>query len=309
METLYMITGILFLLLFFTFFSGKYRTYSAIKKVKSRPDETKIEELNDAVLPFGYLYEYTRDIFVTTLHPWQRDMGYCRIYDESAVSMSMVIQCEPVEFEYAGMLYLIEFWKGQYGMTTGGEIGIYKVQKPENYKPGDFVFYQSILDKELPRISMTLYKNGKPIVERVARHWWLTAFVLGEYSKPEELAMKIQILFPNYGMQNAFVHALYDLGYSRQDVTVNGLGTIVFFTVPKSRQPVGKWNLFRQAAMRNNHFLCRRYLKLTRYFERDLDRIDYLRFRYRILAGIALRFSKCTKGAMRRSLKRKAKRK
>lgn len=309
METFYMITGILFLLLVLSISIGKYRTYRAIKKVKNRPDSIKVQELNEAVLPFGYLYEYNRDVFATTLHPWQREMGYCRIYDESAVSMSMVIHCEPVEFEYAGTLYLIEFWKGQYGMTTGAEVGIYKAKKPENYKPGDFVFYQSITDDELLYISMSLYKNGKPIVERGTRHWWLTAFALGEYSKPEELSMRIHIVFPSYGMQNAFVHALFKVGYSSRDVLLRGLGTTVYFGVPESEQPVRKWKLLRYFSMKNNRFFCRRYLKLTAHFDRALDRIDFLRFRYRILAGIALHFSKMTEHAMRRSLKREAKKK
>lgn len=307
MKTLYIVTGILFLLLFLAFLIGKCRTYSAIKKVKSRTAVRKLQDLNEAVAPFGYCYEYTKDLFVTTLHPWQREMGYCRIYDESAVSMSMVIHCEPIEFEYGGMLYLIEFWKGQYGMTTGGEVGIYKAEKPENYEPGDFVFYQSISDREMPYIGMSLYKNGKAIVQRGDRHWWLTAFLLGTYSKPEELEMKIQIVFPNFDMQNAFIRALYDLGYEKQDILVSGLGVVVYFGTPATKQPVRKWKLLRYIAMGNNRFFCRRYLKKTKCFENSLDKIDYLRFRYPVLAGIALHFSKATEQAMRRSLRREGK--
>ena len=304
METFYMITGILFLLLLFLILVGRYRTFRAIKKVENRLDITKVQELNEVVEPFGYLYEYSEDIFATGLHPWQREMGYCKLYDESAVSMSMIIHCEPVEFEYANTLYLIEFWKGQYGMTTGAEVGIYKAKKPDDYKPGDFVFYQSVSDEELLYMGMTLYKNGKPIVERRAKHWWLTAFVLGECSKPEELSATIQIQFPNSGMQKAFEKALFGMGYKSQYVRRRGLETMIHFDVPVSEQPVRKWKLLRFIAMRNNRFFCRRYLKLTRHFKRSLDRVDFLRFRYGLLAGIALRFGGMTEKAMRKSLKK-----
>ena len=304
METFYMITGILFLLLLFLILVGRYRTFRAIKKVENRLDITKVQELNEVVEPFGYLYEYPEDIFATGLHPWQREMGYCKLYDESAVSMSMVIHCEPVEFEYANTLYLIEFWKGQYGMTTGAEVGIYKAKKPDDYKTGDFVFYQSILDEELLSIGMTLYKNGKTIVERRAKHWWLTAFVLGEYSKPEELSARIQIVFPNNGMQKAFENALFKMGYKSQYVRRRGLETMIYFDVPVSKQPVRRWKLLRFVAMKNNRFFCKRYLKLTKHFERSLDRVDFLRFRYGLLAGIALRFGRMTERAMRKSLKK-----
>lgn len=307
METFRMITGILFLLLLFTVSIGKYRTYKAIQKVKNRSEITKIQALNDAVAPFGYLYEYTRDLFATTLHPWQREMGYCKLYDESAVSVNMIIHCEPIEFEYAGMLYLIEFWKGQYGMTTGAEVGIYKAQKPENYKPGDFILYQSVSDEELIYMSMALYKNGKPILERSARHWWLTGFLLGEYTNPEELAMRIQMLFPNFGMKRAFIQALYAGGYSSRDVIHKGLEVVVYFAVPKSEQPLKRRKIRRFLAMKTNSILCKRYLKLTSYFEKSTDRIDYLRFRYPLLAFAALHFSKTTRRTMEKSLKKQTK--
>ena len=71
METFHMIIGILFLLLIVFVLVGKYRTYRAIKKVENRLDATKVQELNEVVEPFGYVYEYPEDIFATGLHPWQ----------------------------------------------------------------------------------------------------------------------------------------------------------------------------------------------------------------------------------------------
>ena len=232
-----------------------------------------------------------------------------KVYIEPFVGGSNMIEhikCDS-KYGYDNNEYLIEFWKGQYGMTTGAEVGIYKAQKPENYKPGDFILYQSVSDEELIYMSMALYKNGKPILERSARHWWLTGFLLGEYANPEELAMRIQMLFPNYGMKRAFIQALYAGGYSSRDVIHKGLEVVVYFAVPKSEQPLKRRKIRRFLAMKSNSVLCKRYLKLTSYFEKSTDRIDYLRFRYPLLAFAALHFSKTTRRTMEKSLKKQTK--
>ena len=42
-----------------------------------------------------------------------------------APRFQMVFDSLPVYFNYRGRTWLIEFWKGQYGINAGGEIGIY----------------------------------------------------------------------------------------------------------------------------------------------------------------------------------------
>lgn len=304
MKFLYIVIGVFLLLCLVGILFGRYRTKRAIRKVKERPDEIKLLELNQSILPFGYSFDYEQGIFTTTMHPWQREMGYCRLYDDSAFSMSMVIDCEPVEFEYAGMLYMIEFWKGQYGMTSGGEVGLYKAEKPEHYRKGDFVFYQSVPDAELLVMSMTLYKNGKRLMHKKAKHWWLTAFELGEFSSPRELTAEVGIEFTGYGMRNAFLDELCRMGYHKHEVWVSGLLVVVLFKVPKSRQPERRWRLLRRMTMKKNRYFCKKYRKLTSCFETTLDRIDFLRVRHKILAGFALRFGKITERSRRRISRR-----
>lgn len=84
-----------------------------------------IKSLNEFIEPYGYAYDSHQDIFYTKIDAWQREMGYSRLYDEAAAPSSMIIDCEPIYFEYDNKRWLIEFWKGQYGMTTGFEIGVY----------------------------------------------------------------------------------------------------------------------------------------------------------------------------------------
>ena len=67
----------------------------------------------------------------------------------------MIIDCEPIYFRYKGKKWLIEFWKGQYGMTTGGEVGIYYTTGPDLNIPGLFngTFYKCVNDED--RIDMS----------------------------------------------------------------------------------------------------------------------------------------------------------
>jgi len=56
-------------------------------------------------------------------------------------------------FNYDCKNYRIEFWKGQYGLTTGAEIGIY-IQDGKD-------FYRAAKDTERLDMSFTLIKNCK----------------------------------------------------------------------------------------------------------------------------------------------------
>jgi hypothetical protein len=56
----------------------------------------------------------------------QRKAGYCWNYDRAAPIFNMIIDCEPICFKYGGAKWMIELWKGQYGIMTGAEIGVYK---------------------------------------------------------------------------------------------------------------------------------------------------------------------------------------
>ncbi|NLO98202.1 MAG: DUF4474 domain-containing protein, partial [Peptococcaceae bacterium] len=84
------------------------------------------EEFDELIETLGYSYDPEQDIFVSRMHPWQRKFGYCRLFDELATVMGMVVDCEPIYFDYNGQKWMIGIWKGQYDMVTGGEIGFYK---------------------------------------------------------------------------------------------------------------------------------------------------------------------------------------
>lgn len=74
---------------------------------------------------FNYLDGMEKDIIYSRYHAGQRDLGYCYAYDEAIVAIDSILDCEPVYFIYDGKEWMIELWKGQYGIETGGEIGVY----------------------------------------------------------------------------------------------------------------------------------------------------------------------------------------
>lgn len=249
----------------------------------------RIAELNQELKPFGFAYEPYQDIFYSLMYPWQREMGYCRLYDEASAAMSMIIDCEPIRFEYNGRHWLIEFWKGQYGMNTGGEVGIYYTTGPDLEIPGIFngTFYYCVEDEDCINMSFIFKKNGNILFTRSGYHWWLTGFKLGEFSNPSELSMDITLDLYDRRMANAFVKALVRAGYRDHEYLVQGSRVIVRFDQPHTKQPLTRTALTEFIMQRNNESLCSSYQLLTEAYSDTPDKLEIIRkeapFMYRQL--------------------------
>ena len=294
MRDIFINIGILFFFLAVVYvIAARLWTIWAVKKVKTSSREKKIDKLDEMLRPFGFLYDPGQDIIYSKLHPWQRELGYEKAFDEGAVLLSMVIDCEPVYFEYEGKMWLIEFWKGQYGMTTGAEIGVYKAEKPEDFKPGDEkkLHYDSVTDDEMIRMQYVLYHREEELFRRNAFHWWLTGFEPGLFSRPEELEMCIKLVFPTEEMCYAFYMGLIAVGYRATKSNIAGKSVIIYYHHPKSKQPKRKQKCLRALAQCNNKRNCRLYQRRTKMFESDLDKITFLRYRYPILYHTLMRFT------------------
>lgn len=165
----------------------------------------------------GFAYNSEKDIFYSTRNAWQKNFGYTHTYDVLAPIFRMIIDTEPVKFNYNNKNWLITFWKGQYGIVTGAEIGIYCTnQKKVNKK----TIYLPASDNEMLNISLILYKNGEVITKTSDKHWWLAIFKLGMFSWPKELSMDVNITFLNQQMLEAFLNSFKKLGYSSDDYKV-----------------------------------------------------------------------------------------
>lgn len=248
-----------------------------LKLVKKEP-EIKDKSLEELIENLGYAYDGRQDIFYSGLNTWQRDMGYCRLYDEAATPMSMIIDCEPIYFEYDNKRWLIEFWKGQYGMTTGCEIGIYATDGPDvqtEYFNG--TFYKCVGDDELLSMSFELIKNGKKLFKRRDVHWWLTGFKLGEFSEPSELVVFITIKLKDGIMMTEFVNGLRNAGYEDEDIVIINDTVKLVFDKPKTEQPFTR-NPFSDIIMQsNNKELIIKYNEMTKTQDNSIDKIIFLR--------------------------------
>ncbi|MCH1981700.1 DUF4474 domain-containing protein [Ruminococcus sp. OA3] len=235
-------------------------------------------DLNADLEEAGFAYEMNGDYFYSLMNCWQREVGYCRLYDEAAPLFNMIMDCEPVTFSYGGKRWLIELWKGQYGITTGGEIGVYNTER-EDIEDNKFkgTFYENIGDDERLGLSFVLKKNGKAILRRKDLHWWLTGFKLGEFSEPNALTMDAAITFPDRQMRDAFTDSLMRIGYGRHEFSVRMKTVSIHYTKPHSPQTESRNKVRAAIVQKTNHSNCYLYETATREYSHTLDKLEYIK--------------------------------
>jgi hypothetical protein len=186
----------------------------------------------------------------------------------------MIMDCEPIKFEYDGRKWMIGLWKGQYDLVTGGEIGVYN--EAFDFKAfGVFkdTFYHCASNSDLLLMSFTLKKNGKTLFTREGVHWWLTGFKLGEFSEPLELSMDITITLVNSMMRDAFITGLWDAGYSLDEFTKAGNSVSFRFGTPHTAQPLTRTKATDWIIQRKNEQLCLKYQEITEPFNTVQDKV------------------------------------
>lgn len=253
------------------------RYYLAVRRSSQKRDKDDgggtIDELIGTA---GYAYSPKNDIFFSTMYAWQRSMGYCRLYDEAAAPLGMIIDSEPIRFSYGGRRWLIEFWKGQYGMTSGCEVGVYSSNWPDLNIPGVFdgTFYSCANNNDRLYMAFVLYKNGEKLMSRKDKHWWLTGFKLGEFSHPSELSMDVYITFKSKGMRDAFLTALQKAGYTEEEFEVRKTTVALFYDKPHTKQPYSRsaaTDALMLAQLQRN---CEVYQALTKGFTSMKDKVN-----------------------------------
>ena len=206
-----------------------------------------------AVDAAGFLYDPGQDIIYSKMYPLQRSFGYAYGYDAGALAMNAIIDCEPIFFDYAGKTWMIELWKGQYGLETGCEIGVYNRpigstsfvygildatvgRRSNDPSPSHNLFFDCASDSELLTMSSTLHHKGQKVFSRgPERHWWLTGFKWGLLSEPGDLTMDVSIECRDDVMTAALTGALASMGY--KNVKTNGNTVSFTFDTPKTPQP------------------------------------------------------------------------
>lgn len=169
---------------------------------------------------FGYNYDADEGVFYTEIDSWQREGNYIKHYDTVAAFGNMTYLTTKVDFDYAGKNWRLQFWKGQYGVFGGAEIGVY-------YKtPGETEeLYYCADDDHLMYMSYTMYltpadyRSGHKYFTRGwQKHWWLTGFKAGVVV-PTDLVMSARIRTYDANMAAGMEGGLQRAGFKKGDAS------------------------------------------------------------------------------------------
>ncbi len=186
---------------------------------------------NAAIFDNGFLsYMFNPDgnYYYTNSDPWQRALGYHEFFDVGAGFVAIYMDTMRCKFEYGNKDWMIQFWKGQYGLVfVGHEIGVYTKPKDRGNE-----HYDAASNEEALYMSMTGYRKGEELYTReYGKYWWCTGFVPGKldnYSDRSELEIRCRITMKDYKMLLGFCGALKENGLVLgEDFTTSGLDVFV----------------------------------------------------------------------------------
>lgn len=274
---MYLFFGVLFFVFICCLLlAGIIRKRHIIRKICCMSCEERCCKVNEIISPFGYCYDCCEGVFSTRIDAWQRDFGFRTLYDRTAPAFHMIYDCEPVYFDYMGKTWLIEFWKGQYGINTGGEIGVYKANMLVSPGGRSHILFHSVDNDEMLKFTIKLKCGQKTVFNLEKWHWWLAGFSLGMFTCPESLQLDISILFPDYIMLHAFLNAMYDMGYGSDDFCICGHTVSFIFDRPHRLQPRFLMPIRAAYAQWMNRTLCRLFQWVTKPFCSQSDKVLYM---------------------------------
>ncbi len=153
----------------------------------------------------GFEYDQEQGIYYSQMEPLQRYFGFNYIYDMMAPIAGMYYDTKRIQFDYAGKDWMIQIWKGQYGITAGAEIGLYN-------KTDKIMQYDCASNDELITMSFDFYNQNEYVFSRgPEKHWWLTGFKVFHAGVPMLIDLDIVLEFPDVQMANAFEQGLKEV--------------------------------------------------------------------------------------------------
>ncbi len=158
---------------------------------------------NKILVACGFEYDAKQGIYYSHLNPLQRKFGFNFIYDMAAPMAGMFYDTKRIEFIYDNREWMIQIWKGQYGITSGAEIGLYN-------RPLDRVMqYDCADDEDLIEMQFDFYNQNQFVFSRgPEKHWWLTGFKIFNTGVPILIDLDMTLKFTNITMARAFYNSL-----------------------------------------------------------------------------------------------------
>lgn len=162
----------------------------------SSNSEVSPEDIKAVLNAAGYAYDEEQQIYYSTLEPWQRHFGFGDEYDVAAAYTNMRYVTFKADFEYDGLLWRLQWWKGQYGVLEGAEMGVYTKD------PNDTTttFYDCADNDHLMKMYFEYYRTTKDynndnmlFYREEQDHWWLTGFKFGYTAGANKSVVKATI--------------------------------------------------------------------------------------------------------------------
>lgn len=272
----WIVLGLILCLCLFAVILFLIRRSKSKRKVCGMTMDEKQHLLNEVAEPFGFAYAGEEDVFTGRLDAWQRKSGYEALFDKAAAHFHMIFDAYPVYFDYEGRTWLIEFWKGQYGINTGAEVGIYHADRIILEKERKTAHFDAVNDEEMPVIFYCLGKRRRGMFCIRRRHWWLASFRMGEFSQPKELRLMVVLTFAEPHQAERFYEGLRESGCPEDkcrlccnevQVCIDWGDYYGFFS-----------RLYRNFIQLQNWLCCLLYRFVTYPFKCTVDRLLFLYF-------------------------------
>lgn len=151
----------------------------------------------------GFEYDAKQGIYYSQMNPLQRKFGFNLVYDMAAPMTGMFYDTKRIEFNYDNREWMIQIWKGQYGITAGAEIGLYNRDPERNFQ------YDCADDEDLIEMQFDFYNMNEFVFSRgPEKHWWLTGFKVFHSGVPMLIDLDMTLKFTNNQMADAFYKSL-----------------------------------------------------------------------------------------------------
>ncbi len=172
----------------------------------------------------SYQYSYHDDYYYTNdKEAWQYNFGFGKIYDFVSPYILLEYDYIRVFFTYEDKDWMIQMWKGQYGMIFyGGEIGVYNREHSED-GVNEWTMYACPEEEDWLKMEMTLYHQEldgswtREFTRDYDEYWWCTGFKNGHLRQEEpadELRLEGRITFKDKTMRKLFTDGLKECGFT-----------------------------------------------------------------------------------------------
>lgn len=181
---------------------------------------------DSGLVGLGFNFNLEQMLVYATLDCWMRDFGFCIFYDIAANSMPLLWHYETrrFKFDYNGLEWMIQIWKGNYLITNGAEVGVYNREVGSHGS-----YYDCATDDQLMEMSLQVYHDDELLVDQPPQmHWWINGFQMNSRRfEPKTLTMKFYILMPDEKMVSAFTQSIANHYKGDVSYSIDGLKVYV----------------------------------------------------------------------------------